>query len=214
MALADPPPCPGVPAGTHWDTAYYRRWTNYFAMERVDGLELATAHRVAYQQVFDPQFPGVWRAHLDHLSRHPDDGSEGMPLAERMARLTGEHPGPLPVHALFRPPVDLRDAATLARLLAGETAADRATIARYRALTEDARHSHPGFCPETIQDGATSRALLRLWRCEPGRLEDEAAARGFRSSAHAIEDMKHFMVGLLHDQTQATSAKELVTDAR
>ncbi|MFF4233471.1 TfuA-like protein [Streptomyces sp. NPDC001820] len=208
-ALADPPPHPGLTAGTHWDTAYYRRWTNYFAIERVDGLELATAHRLAYQQIFDPRFPGVWRAHLDHLSRHPDDGSEGMPLAERMARLTGDHPSPLPVHALFRPPVDLRDAATPARLLAAETAADRATIARYEAMNEDAQRSHPGFCPETIKDGATCGALLRLWGCGPGQLEDAATARGFRSSAHAIEEMKYFMVGLLHDQTQAASAKEL-----
>lgn len=212
-ALDGPSPRPGLMTGAHWDTAYYRRWANYFAVQEVDGLELPTSLRVSYQAIFDPQFPGVWLAHLDHLSRHPDDGGVGMPLAERMARLTCEHPSPLPVHAVFRPPLDLRDAPTVSHLLAGETPADRATIARYRALNEDARLSHPGFCPEAIKDSVTRTALLRLWRCEPVRLEDETAARGFRGSAHAIEEMKHFMVGLLHDQAQAANSRKVAVDA-
>jgi hypothetical protein len=212
-ALDGPSPRPGLLTGAHWDTAYYRRWANYFAAQEVDGLELSTSLRVSYQALFDQQFPRVWLAHLDHLSRHPDDGGLGMPLAERMARLIGEHPSPLLVHVVFRPPLDLRDAPTLSRLLAGETHADRATIARYGALNEDARLSHPGFCPEAIKDSVAHRTLLRLWRCEPGRLEEEAAARGLGNGAHAIEEMKHFIVGLLHDQTPAASAKELATDA-
>ncbi|MCP3822103.1 TfuA-like protein [Streptomyces sp. A3M-1-3] len=212
-ALDGPPPGPGLPPGTPWDTGYYRRWANFFATEKADGLELATAHRIAYQQIFDPQFPAVWRTHLDYLSRHPDDGSEGVPLAERMTRLTGEHPGPLPVHAVFRPPLDLRDAQAVARLLAGETAADRATIARYEVCNTEARRSTPGFMPEAVDGEVTRRTLLRLWRCDLGRLEEEAAGRGFRSSADAIEETKHFMAGLFHDQTQAASAKELACDA-
>lgn len=215
-ALDGPSPRTGPLTGAHWDTAYYRRWANYFAAQRVDGLELATANRIAYQQIFDPQFPEVWLAHLDHLSRHPDDGSEGMPLAARMARLTGERPpatSPLPVHAVFRPPIDLRDAATVARLLAGETAADRATLARYKVLNEDARLSHPGFCPEAVDEDVTRTTLLRLWQCEAGQLEEEAAGRGFRSSAQAIEETKHFMAGLLADQTQTAPRRELASDA-
>ncbi|MFE2965815.1 TfuA-like protein [Streptomyces sp. NPDC059340] len=212
-ALDGPVPGPGLRPGTPWNTAYYRRWANFFASEQADGFKLATARRFAYQQIFDPQFPAVWRAHLDHLSRYPGDGSDGLPLAERMARLTGEHPSPLPVHAVFRPSTDLRDADTVARLLAGETAADRAAIARYETCTEQARRSTPGFWPDAINDDVTHRTLLRLWRCEPGRFEEEAVARGFGSSAHAIEDMKHFMAGLLHDQTQAATRRELVTDA-
>lgn len=140
-ALDGPVPGPDLRPGTPWNTAYYRRWANFFATEQADGFKLATARRFAYQQIFDPQFPAVWRAHLDHLSRHPGDGSDGMPLAERMARLTDEDPSPLPVHAVFRPSTDLRDADTVARLLTGETAADRVAIARYETCTEQARRS-------------------------------------------------------------------------
>ncbi|MET7621277.1 TfuA-like protein [Streptomyces sp. NPDC005408] len=195
-------------AETCWDTSYFRRWANHFATELVDGRTLATSHRVSYQALFDGQFPRVWEAHLNHLSHCTDDGRRGMPLAERMARLTGEQPSPLPAHAVFRLRADLRDADTVARLLARETAADRAAITRYETCNEQARRSVPGFVPEAVKDTVTRSTLLDLWRVAPDRVDDEAAARGFHSSAHAIEEMKQFMVGFLHDQEQAAAASE------
>ncbi|MFF3404035.1 hypothetical protein ACFYW6_36800 [Streptomyces sp. NPDC002659] len=170
MALTGSVQRPTLPAGTAWDTAYYRRWANHFAVQQIDGLTLATSRRVSYQALFDREFPAVWAAHLDHLSRNPGDDSAGMPLAERMAPLNG-----LPACLLFRPPADLQDSTTLSRLLAHETAADRAAIARYEGLNEEARRAHPGFVPEAIDDDQTLRALLALWRTDLNDLEAAAA---------------------------------------
>ncbi|MFE9647491.1 TfuA-like protein [Streptomyces sp. NPDC006365] len=214
-ALSGIEPAPQTPAdGLHWDTPYFRRWSAHFATEHVDGLQLPTALRIAYQQIFDPNFPHVWHDHLDHLSRHLD-GETGMPLAERMTRLTGEDPSPPPVRAVFRIPVDVRDANTVKRLLANESAPDRTSVARYLAANADARRAIPGFMPETIKDGEARRTLQQLWQCQPSGVEDAAAARGFRSAAHAVESVKVFLVGFLDDQPQPFEpATEATTDAR
>ncbi|GGU42997.1 TfuA-like protein [Streptomyces violascens] len=199
-----------------WDTGYYRRWANHFATLPVAGEPMATARRVAYQQLFDPGFPAVWRAWLGHLSEHPNDGTPGMPLPERMAELTQPHTGRIPAHTLFHPVPDLNDPSTVARLLAHESAADRATIARYAACNDTARRTQPGFCPEALDNAVTGRALQCLWHCPGAReLDDEAAARGFHTSAHAVADLKHFLTGLLHDQEHhhSLSGREL-TDAQ
>ncbi|MFI1177553.1 TfuA-like protein [Streptomyces melanogenes] len=195
-------------AGAVGESGYFRRWANAFATRSVDGVPLFTVQRVAYQQFFDPAFPQVWTAFLDHLSRHPGDGTRGMPLAERIRSVAPD--GALPAHVLFRPQPDLRDGATVARLLERETAADRAAIARYTACNDTTRRTHAGFCPQAVDEDTTRHVLLRLWNIAPARLEETAAARGFRSSAHATEELKVFMAGLVHDQDQTRE----MTDAR
>ncbi|SCK63128.1 hypothetical protein YW7DRAFT_06996 [Streptomyces sp. AmelKG-E11A] len=110
-----------------WDTAYYRRWSNTFAHDRVCGLDLPTEDRLIYQQVFDPAFPARWTAYLERRSLQPTDGAPGLPLRVRLAQVTGG----LPAHRVFRPPVDLRDQTTLGLLLAGESEQDRQAVAHY-----------------------------------------------------------------------------------
>ncbi|MGI5380726.1 TfuA-like protein [Streptomyces sp. CA-251387] len=214
-ALHGPDPCGPVPGTLHTDSVYFPRWYNTFAVEYVDGLRLPTALRIAYQQLFAPDFPSLWEWHLDHLSRKPADGSQGMPLAERMLRLTGQETGRLPAHLVFRVPIDLRDTGTLARLLAHETGPDRKSIARYLAANDDARREIPGFTPEAVKTEQAVQTLVSLWRCEAHRLEYAAAARGFRSAAHAIETMKIFLIGFVNDQIfpQRPDVKESATDA-
>ncbi|MGW4984038.1 TfuA-like protein [Streptomyces mirabilis] len=199
--------------GLHWDTPYFRRWRAYFATERVDGMELPTGLRIGYQQIFDPGFPRVWHDYLDHLSRHPDDGGTGMPLAERMIRLTSNDCDPLPVHAVFRIPVDVGDEAAVKRLLVNESAPDRSAVARYLAANDKASRTIPGFMPETIKDTEAQYTLQQLWRCQPVELEYAAAARGFRSAAQATDTVKAFMAGFLNDQPQQSEpATEAATD--
>ncbi|MET8413181.1 TfuA-like protein [Streptomyces sp. NPDC005195] len=195
--------CRSVPRERHFDTGYFLRWSNHFAARNIDGLGLPTALCLLYQQVFDPKFPEVWNRHLEQLSRHPADAGPGMPLAERLAHLTGEDAGgTLPVHAAFRIPVDLRDTETVARLLACETGPDRMSILRYLAANDDARRATPGFLPETINDSRAVRTLCGLWRCKFSGLEDAAAARGLRSAAHAIDAVKVFLAGFFRDQAE------------
>jgi hypothetical protein len=207
------PALPARPHALHWDTPYLRRWHAHFAAEHVDGLQLPTALRIAYQQIFDPEFPQVWHNHLDQLSHQGADGEAGMPLAERLARLTGNGSSPLPVHLVFRVPVDVRDENTVKRLLANESAPDKRSLARYLAANEDARRAVPGFMPETVKDAEARRTLQQLWQCPPTALENAAAARGFRGAAHALETVKVFMAGLLDEQAQSGTKREAAADA-
>ena len=195
-------------ADGQWDTGYYRRWANHFAVQEIDGVVYATSDRLSYQALFDPSFPAVWARQLEYLSQRPDDGSPPLPLTERAARAGCGH---LPASLLFRPPVDLHDPATVARLLANETAGDRAAICRYQALVEEAGRTVAGFVPEALDDDTARRTLLALWHTRPGDLERCAAARGFRSSTHALEELKPFLLGLLHDQNP-TRPNELTAD--
>ena len=95
-----------------WDTAYFRCWSNIFARESRDGLELSAVDRLVCQ-VFDPEFTRTWAACLEHRSRHPVGGGPGLPLEVRLARVTG---GGLPADRVFHPPIDLRDEQTVALL--------------------------------------------------------------------------------------------------
>ncbi|SNX88694.1 hypothetical protein SAMN06272735_9188 [Streptomyces sp. TLI_55] len=214
-ALHGPDPCGRVPSDLHLDSVYFRRWYNAFATECVDGLMLPTGLRIAYQQLFDPDFRALWEWHLDHLSRRPSDGSRGMPLAERMLRLTGQEAGPPAAHTAFRVPIDLRDSGTVERLLAYETDPDRRAVARYLAANDDARRELPFYTPETVRNEHVIGVLQQVWRGPDTRLEEEALARGFRGLAEAVTAMKVFMAGFLCDWEQpVTDVTEATTDVR
>jgi len=201
-ALHGPDPCDPVPSNLHIDSVYFRRWYNAFATEYVDGLVLPTGLRVAYQQLFDPDFRALWQWHLDHLSRRPSDGSRGMPLAERVFRLTGQEAGPPAAHTVFRVPVDLRDTGTVERLLTHETDLDRRAVARYLAANDAARRELPFYTPETVRNEHVICVLQQVWSGPDMNLEEEAVARGFRGLAEAVTAMKVFTAGYLRDREQ------------
>ncbi|MFF4010635.1 hypothetical protein [Streptomyces sp. NPDC001717] len=183
-------------------TGYTRAWANRRAAQEVDGRSLSTALRLAYQQIFDPQFPQVWQQWLARLADEPD----GVPLARRLADVLDDDPAPAPEpYLVFRPVPDLRDPETVALLLGRETAADREAVARYAAVNSTTRDRMPGFSPEAIDDGVARRTLMRLWRTDVPVAEDAAAARGFRNTADAIDHMKVFLAGFLADTPERTA---------
>ncbi|MFE9573979.1 TfuA-like protein [Streptomyces sp. NPDC006692] len=199
----------GPTAATHmvaqpalWETAYFRRWSNTAVRERVDGLELSLEDRLVYQQVFDPAFRDRWAAYLEHLSQYPADGGPGLPLAERLAQLTG---GGLPADRVFHPALDLRDEHAVALLLAGETDEDRHAVARYADALAWARRSRPGFSTAAVRDGLARDLLLRVWRCREGEFDAEASARGLVRAASAVEAAKRLVPGFL-EETKRTEA--------
>ncbi|MFF3088843.1 TfuA-like protein [Streptomyces nojiriensis] len=196
LARKLPPVVPHVGLGVTVSTGYTRAWANGRATEKVDGRVLPTADRLAYQQIFDPEFPQVWERWLMRLSV----GYDGLPLAERLADLLDDGPPPAPApYLVVRPVPDLHDPDTVAVLLDRETAADREAVARYAAANLTARDRIPGFSPEAIGDGVARTTLMRLWRTDPVAAEDAAAARGFRNTADAVDRMKGFLAGLLAD---------------
>jgi hypothetical protein len=192
---ADTQPSPPL-----WETTYFRRWSNAFARDRVDGVELFTVDRLIYQQVFDPTFHQTWTVFLEYRSLHPVDGGPGRPLAERLARVTG---GDVPADCVFHPAIDLRDEATVALLLAGETEPDRRAVARYATALARVRRSRPGFSTAAVCDDLTRDLLLRLWKCPGQRFDAEASARGLVHGSRAVEAAKRLVPGFL-DETNET----------
>lgn len=185
-----------------WETAYFRRWSNAAARERVEGMVLSTEDRLVYQQVFDSAFRERWAAYLEHLSLRPADGARGLPLAERLARACG---GDLPADRVFHPRPDLRDEQTVSLLLAGETAADRHAVARYADALVWARRRRPGFSTAAVRDEVTRELLLRVWRCPERDFDAEASARGLVFGARAVQAAKRLVPGFL-EETERTEA--------
>lgn len=196
------------PSRAVWQTTHYQRWSNTFARSRVDGLELSTEDRVIYQQVFDPAFHHRWNTYLEQCSLRPADRGPGLPLAVRLARATG---GSLPAHHVFHPVLDLRDDATVALLLAGETAEDRQAVDLYAGALARARRSRPGFSTAAVRHDLTRRMLQTVWRCPAFRFDSEASSRGLVCGARAVEAAKRLVPGYLDEtntpqNTEASSA--------
>lgn len=187
-----------------WETTYFRRWSNAFARTCVEGLELSTEDRLVYQQVFDPAFHERWATYLEHLSRYPADDGPGLPLAGRLARVSG---GDLPADRVFHPPVDLRDERAVALLLAGESQQDRQAIARYADALAQARRSRPGFSAAAVREEVTREFLLRVWRCPERELDAEASSRGLVSGASAVSAAKRLVPGFAEETNRTEAAR-------
>ncbi|MFC6137001.1 TfuA domain-containing protein [Streptomyces spororaveus] len=186
-----------------WETAYFRRWSNAFARERLDGTALSTEDRLVYQQVFDPTFREKWTAYLEHLSQHPADGGPGLTLPERLARVSD---GDLPADRVFHPQVDLRNERTTAVLLAGETVHDRQAVACYADALARYRRERPGFSAAAVREEAARALLLRVWRCLEREFDVEASARGLVCGARAVEAAKRLVPGFLEETTRREAA--------
>ncbi|MFJ2095435.1 TfuA-like protein [Streptomyces sp. NPDC087901] len=191
-----------------WETAYFRRWSNTAVRERVDGLDLATEDRLIYQQVFDPVFHERWHAFLQYLSLHPAGGGPGMVLAQRLARVSGGH---LRADQVFHRTADLGDERSAALLLAGESAQDRRSVARYADALARARRSRPGFSTAAVREDVTRDVLLRVWRCPEKEFSAQASARGLVSGAHAVQAAKRLMPGFLEENERL---REVAADGR
>ncbi|MFI1172819.1 TfuA-like protein [Streptomyces melanogenes] len=203
---APPHQQPSTTAADCWSTAYSRRWASFFSVCHTSEGVLPTGMRLSYQRLFDPAFPAVWLAWLEHLSRHPgpESADEGMPLVSRLLRVAPAA-ATLPAHLIFRPEPDLSDRATRALLLTRETPADRAAITRYLEANQTAR-TQAGHCYEAISTEAARHTLLRLWDTSPDTVADHAAACGYRTPQQALDELKQFMTGLLLDQNRRHQA--------
>ncbi|GAA2679912.1 MULTISPECIES: TfuA-like protein [Actinosynnema] len=180
-----------------WDSPYYRVWSNAFARDRVDGVELPTADRLLYQQLFDPDFPVRWGAYLEHLSTtHGDDGEPGVALAVRLERAGCSG---LAADVVFTPPLDLRREDTVRLLLAGESAQDRTALARHLKVLDQAARAEPGFWFSGAWERRAREVLPALWRCGEHELDTAAAARGLGTGERAVRAARRLVPGLLHD---------------
>ncbi|MET9945265.1 TfuA-like protein [Streptomyces sp. NPDC006341] len=198
------------PAPSTWQTTYFRRWSNAAVREHMNGMVLSTEDRLVYQQIFDPAFRETWAAYLEHRSLRPA-GERGVPLPERLARVTG---GDVSADRVFHPAVDLRDQATVELLLASESEEDRRAVARYADALAWARRSRPGFSTAAVSDEVTRDLLLRVWRVPPERLDAEASARGLVCGARAVAAAKRFVTGFLEEISETSERTEATCGGR
>ncbi|MFC8676841.1 TfuA-like protein [Streptomyces griseorubiginosus] len=200
-ALVDQAPSAVCASPEIWESAYFLHWSNTFARSRIDGLDLATADRLVYQQVFTRDFSRTWTSYLEHRSLRAAGGSPGLPLRTRLAQVTSSN---LPAHSIFRPPVDLRDRVTVALLFARETPEDRRSVARYAEAVALAHRTQPGFCTDAVRGDLSRRMLLEVWGCPAGRLDAEASSRGLVSATNAIRAAKRLVPGYLKERNSHT----------
>ncbi|MEU2977208.1 TfuA-like protein [Streptomyces hirsutus] len=205
------PLVPNVSRASVWQSPYFRRWSNARVRTPVDGFELSTEDRLTYQQVFDPHYRDRWASFLEYRSRHPADGGPGRPLSERLAEATG---GALSPHQVFHPVLDLRDEATVTRLLAGESTQDRLQVARCADMIAAYRRSRPGFTVAAVRDGLARRLLRQAWHCPDEELDAEAAARGLVREARAVEAVKRFVPGLMDDRSEPAENRMTMNERR
>ncbi|MGW2748121.1 TfuA-like protein [Streptomyces sp. NPDC001450] len=166
--------------GLTWSTRCYRQWANAFAAQDTEHGRLRTVERVTFQQVFDPQFKQVWWEYLTSL---------GAPTLPRTLAC-----------AVINPCADLTDEETAARLLARETRADRADVARYAAINHQAREANHRFFPEAIKESLVRDMLAAVWGTGTAGLEEEAWLRGLHGVREAVDAARPFVLGFLEDQ--------------
>ncbi|MFD8612644.1 TfuA-like protein [Streptomyces sp. NPDC059631] len=166
--------------GLTWSTRCYRQWANAFAAQDTEFGRLPTLRRVTYQQIFDKEFPQLW---WDYLS-----GLGPVTLPRSLAC------------GVINPRADLTDEATAARLLAHETEADRADVARYGNVNEAACKAYRGFFPEAIKEDVVRQMLAQVWRVSPDDLDEAAEYRGLHGAREAVEAARPFVLGFLKDQ--------------
>jgi hypothetical protein len=169
--------------GLSWSTRCFRQWANRFAAQDTDHGRLSTLARTSYQQVFDPDFKEVWWDYLTGFGV----GGLPRPLACRVVN----------------PRTELTNHKTAARLLAHETADDRACIAEYAAVNNQARRANERFFPEAIKESVVWDMLAAVWGTGPAGLEEEAWLRGLHGVREAIDATRPFVLGFLKDQEAA-----------
>ncbi|MFJ8231860.1 TfuA-like protein [Streptomyces sp. NPDC094448] len=178
----DRAPSAAPPTGLVWNTRCFRRWHNEFTATQMDGFVLKTRHRVAYQQIFDPDFKSLWHRFLRR--------AEAQRLAPALACVA------------VRPDLDLAHRATVDLLLRHETRADRAAIMRCLRSNEERTRTHPGFFPEAIRGEIARTVLSAVWSVSGKLLEGESWERGFQGEREAVDAVKPFVLGILRNREQ------------
>ncbi|WP_410614232.1 TfuA-like protein [Amycolatopsis sp. lyj-109] len=186
------------PAGARtrdWRTEYHRRWRSRFA---TDDHRPAPHHRLAYQQLFNSDFPAVWWDFL-HRSHEPGDftahvrATLGPQARDWLADAASHHR----VTAVIRPLPDLGNRRQRELLLAGETAEDRSTAEAWLTATRRHLAEHPDRSLTQIPEATCARLLAEIW---PGREPAaECGRRGLLSLRQAGAALRPFVIGYLTD---------------
>ena len=182
-----------------WRTVHVRRWRNRFGVDAEDGLPAAT--RLAYQQIFDPEFPEIWWKYLTTCHPDPDAGFEAFLARELGADSvgwSGDADRRKWITDLLGPTPDLAADGERSVLLSRETAADRDQIRRYVEHGRQYLRSHPQRGARFISSEGCQGLLARLWRVD-GDLSEHCHSRGLRTAQEAVDALKPFVIGLLHE---------------
>lgn len=191
-------------AATHdsWRTVHLRRWRNRFGVNTDSAIPAAT--RLAYQQIFDPEFPEVWWEYLTGCHPDPEAGFDAFLARELGPDSVGWAADPDRrnwITSLLGPTPDLADDDERTVLLSRETAVDRDQIHRYVEHGRRFLQANPQRGMRYISGEGCWRLLARLWQVD-GDLTEPCLGRGFRTVQDAVNALKPFVIGLLHESRQ------------
>ncbi|MEU0040045.1 TfuA-like protein [Streptomyces sp. NPDC006333] len=194
-AVSDPKPI--------WRTSYYRRWSNFFV--GVD-TKPALRHRIAYQRIFNPDFPDIWWNYLRSAYRWQNDLSADsldlvVYLRERLGHNTdsftrGQEPAEW-VPDLLCPVPDLTDTREVSALLCGESAADIDMLTDFLQQHRGYAQKHPSGSEKLLSDKATELYIAKLWNIDLPGLRHEGRRRGMPEKIAIVNTMQPFVVGSL-----------------
>lgn len=200
----------GGESGRDWSTEYHRRWRNRFATAAPD-----LHHRLAYQQVFNPEFPDVWWDFL-HVSSDPTSPCTTGGFRAHIQRQLG--PVALRwlddprlrarITRLLSPLPDLVNRHDAKLLLQRETPQDRARSADWLEQTRRHLDAHPERSLSQIREAVCARLLGRIWGVGVEDLATECGRRGFSSVRQASAALRPFAIGYLSDLREPTTHGE------
>ncbi|MFB9689489.1 TfuA-like protein [Amycolatopsis plumensis] len=195
-----------------WKTVFLRTWGNHFAGRAGDP---PLGRRIAYQQLFNPDYPRVWERYLEETYQRDHRASTGEPagsFADSVARRIGVTGFPLSAERekkdwLFDfvcPMPDLTDPFEVELLLRAEEPSDVEAVSWHLRQTREFTRRNPGSAqqdpPAVLPPDASKILLGELWKVPPGQLAREYRSRGIPNIKTAVAILQPFIVGAIKEQ--------------
>ncbi|WP_405642340.1 TfuA-like protein [Streptomyces uncialis] len=200
--------------GADWKTLFLRTWSNHFVgMTGSPPL----AHRLAYQQIFNPGYARIWERYLDETYRgHQQRAAVGnaRDLEDSVSQLIGAERFPCATEGkkadwLFDficPVPDLGDPREVELLLSAEESTDAESVVRHlrqtREFTDGVTGPMAGNTSNVLPEEAGKILLCRIWDIPSEELSRECRSRGIPNIKAAVRILQPFIVGAINERTQ------------
>ncbi|WP_413754958.1 TfuA-like protein [Streptomyces sp. MMBL 11-3] len=199
-------PLPAGASDRNWRTIHFNAWRDhFFGAQQTPPLP----HRIAFQKIFNPEFPDVWWEYLKEsltssgsriacqdwteLSEHPLDvlGLDPADL-ERASAETRTR-----VATLICPIADVAQPDVVTMLLSRERPEHLSTLRTYLAEADRmAAELTPAAHEELSRGGKFGKLLSSVWGVELRQRYSESRRRGFPSASVAASCLRRLTIGV------------------
>ncbi len=191
-----------------WKTVFLRTWGNHFAGRTGDP---PLGRRIAYQQIFNPDYSRVWDHYLEETYRR-DHRESAHSFADSVARRIGVAGFPLSaarekkdwLYDFICPMPDLNDPFEVELLLSAEEPSDVEAVSWHLRQTQEfsGRNTGPARQDTTtvLSEDASKILLCGIWEIPSGQLAREYRSRGIPNIKTAVAILQPFIVGAIKEQ--------------